>query len=145
MIKIFEGLRDLTADTQTHSRGGLSFSIVNTQGNGKRLRFSPMLLEKLGKPTAIRIVINEKGTGILVAGDSSGMKLAKGGVLYQGSLVQTLTDAFTLDFSSVTSRSFSQVKILEEDGIQYAEIIILSNNLSKGEDTENGTDEHSGN
>lgn len=140
-MKIFEGLRDLTADTQTHSRGGLSFSIVNTQGNGKRLRFSPMLLEKLGKPTSIRIVINEKGTGILVARDSSGLKLAKGGVLYQGSLVQTLTDAFALDFSSVTSRSFSQVKILEEDGIQYAEIIILS----KGEDTENGTDEHSGN
>lgn len=145
MVKLFEGLRDLTADTQTRSRGGLSFSIVNTDGNGKRIRFSPMLLEQLGNPTAIRIVMNEKGTGILVAGDSSGLKLSKSGTLYQSSLVQTLTDAFSLDFSSVTSHSFSRVNMLEEDGIRYAEIIILSNNVNKEEDTENGTDKHHNN
>jgi hypothetical protein len=108
------------------SRSPISFSIVNTEANGKRIKFSTGLLNQLGNPKDIGMVVNEDNTGILVYASENNLHVGKGNIIYNASIVNKLTETFGLDFSSHTSHSFSNISVKTDpdDKITYAEIIL---------------------
>ena len=137
MIKKFENLKKFT-NSNFIAKNSLSFSVVNTECNGKRIRISPKLIKALGTPEYIEILGNEAGTGIYILPCKTGMKLNKGGTLYNSSLVQNLTEEFKLDFSEHTSCTYNNITILEDSGEKYAEVIIsLSENSDETQTTMN--------
>lgn len=125
--KLMETGKKLSFNSSTHSHSSISFSIVNTEGNGKRVKLSGGLMEKLGNPKSVCFVVNEDQTGIFIfESEDNGVHVGKGNVIYNASLVENLTTAFNIDFSKHTSHSFSNITIQNdsEDDITYAEIIL---------------------
>lgn len=131
MIKKITTFRKLSSHHANRSR--LSFSIVNTKMNGKRIRLSSGLMREMGSPESIEIYENEESTGICIVSSESGMPLKENGIIYNSEVVENLTNAFQIDFSDCTSRSFSDIEIKEEDGEKYAEVIINSPSVGKNE------------
>ena len=123
--KLIESGKKLTF-TGTHSRSPISFSIVNTEDSGKRIKLSKGLLNQLSDPDSIEILINEDDTGIIVFPSDDGQRLSKGNILYNSELITTITEKFKLDFSECTSHSFDKISIKTDpdDNIKYAEIIL---------------------
>lgn len=89
------------------------FAVVNTPGNGKRVKYSKDCLEKLGIQSIDggTIDIAFGPFGIVSAKDLSGsgqtFSLSKGGHIYSKDLVEEITNRFKLDFTGVTTRSFN--------------------------------------
>ena len=94
----------------------VSFSIVNSANNGKRIMFSKGLLEKLGNPTMVQfMVLTEEG--VLMVGENLGAEKAykfsdaNKKIIYCGGVINSLTEEFSIDFEGRTSKSFSEIEI----------------------------------
>lgn len=117
-------------DTKAHRArkiGKSDFSIVNTEDNGKRVKFSKELLKKLGITNIDEgtIDIGFISDGTIISSNLSGIgetfPLSKGGHIYSKDLVDEVTQRFNLDFSGVTTRSFCDPEYQQlEDGVLVA-------------------------
>ena len=96
----------------TKSNEKLNIIIVNTENNGKRIKFSKSLLNELGNTNFIDIYIEDKN--VYFVPDENGSKINKGGILYNSNAVNMITEALKLDFSDKTSQSIS-VKIIKDE------------------------------
>jgi len=98
--------------------GTASLCIVNTEENGKRVKLSKTALKQLTKPEKVQVAFS--GDLVAVAaklpnGDGF-FKISKGGIIYNSSLVQSITEAGNLDYSSGrTSYSFGVHETLKLD------------------------------
>lgn len=115
---------------------GFSFSIVNAEGNGKRISISKAIADKLGlENTAMLIPLAD--SGVIMIGktlpfpNASELKLngKEKKIAYNAGAVKLLTKLFNLDFSAKTSRSFSDVTFDVIDGVDIA-IVNVSGNSS---------------
>ena len=138
MINNYESLKEranalknnrLTNMNRT-SNGIYSVNIVNNK-NGKRISFSKMLSMKLGLQDTIDIVAFEDDGVILISknlphDDKStfGLRGDDKKIIYNAELVETLTEIFNLDFSTKTSRSFTDISINADDTMTMAAIKI---------------------
>lgn len=120
------------------SGGSLSFNIVNSESNGKRIRFSKGLALAVGiTESADMLPIKDEGL-LMVAenlpyGAACPVKLnGKGGnakIAYNSGMVALLTNVFELDFTKHVSMSFSDISIEKlDDGTPVALI-----RMSKGQ------------
>ncbi len=110
--------------SRSSSHSPISLNIVNTEGNGKRIKLSKGLLNQLGNPTEVEFILNEDKSGMILIASENGLNISKGGTIYSAELVQKLTESFNLDFNSHTSHSFNSITIKTDpdDNITYAEI-----------------------
>lgn len=114
------------------STGGsstLSFGVVNSAANGKRLTFSKGLSHALGLTDGVYLSFIPAEKMLLLSpvsccGQSQLCKLRTSGerkVSYNSHAVQLVTAAFELDFSGCTSMSFGQIEVqTNTDGIPIA-------------------------
>ena len=91
----------------------MSFCIVNTLENGKRIKLSSSLVEALGNPETVQMnaLENNLKIGKSLKNCSVDFKLSRQDTIYSSGLVEEITDFFKLDFSDRTSMSFDEVKI----------------------------------
>lgn len=94
-----------SSNNSSHGKGTYSISIVNTKTNGKRIKLSPALWQALDCPTNINILIDDKNAYFVP--DENGIKICDGGIIYNTNSVLTITEKFKIDYSGVSSRSFS--------------------------------------
>ncbi|KAF5062582.1 hypothetical protein DSECCO2_303300 [anaerobic digester metagenome] len=104
-------------EAKSTNRGGISISVVNTAGNGKRIKLSKDFMEKLGNPSAIQLrILDEK---IILSSHFSdndkSFKFSKAntGIIYNSAVVASFTKVLNLDFSSVTSVTLSNIQFTE--------------------------------
>lgn len=115
-----------TLNTANRGHGGnsaRSFGIVNSKTNGRRLSFSKKLCEDLKLEDTVEIspVIEDNivmiGKNLPVAEKNKFSCTLKGEdsrkVSYAGGLVQDLTAWFNLDYSNCTSKSFTDMYIMD--------------------------------
>lgn len=131
MIKKFANMRKLN-DITTNSRGGLCFTIVNTEINGKRLTLSAGLIESIGNPKFVDIFHEAESNEIDIVPSENGMPIRKGGAIYSAKLIEKLTNELYLDFSNQTSYSYHEITIRHEDDDVYAEVIVTDMNDAVG-------------
>ena len=130
-----------TARTQTlnipsvHSsaQGTLSFGIVNSEGNGKRLSFSKALLAVLEIDKDIALLIVPSESVVLVARElpfpnTFSGKLGKNGKWYNSTAVKSITSAFGIDFGKHVSYAYNNIDINDLDGVPVATIHIPNAN-----------------
>lgn len=130
-------LPNVTTSASNNSR--LSFNIVNSKHNGKRIKLSKGLALEAGiTESAAMLPIKSKGL-LMVAEklpfqaacsvtlkDDGGAKIA-----YSYKMVALLTQEFALDFAERTSMSFNDISIDKlEDGTTVA-LIRISNGQSE--------------
>lgn len=115
----------------TASNGRYSFSVVNSESNGKRISISKALAEALDLEDSVSLLpIQEEGLLMLSkkplsAKASSGRLKERGKKLcYNASLVRLITDAFRLDFSNHVSLSFSDISIEDHEGEPVAVVVM---------------------
>ena len=135
--------------TNSHgSAGSLSFGIVNSVKNGKRLSLSGALVEKHDVTDTAFIVLLPSDHVVLIAKQlplESAMQMTLKSekrcvtkVCYSYPLVKALTDSYNLDFTGRTSMTFYDIEILNEVGTDIAVITIKSSSSS---DTSSQEDE----
>lgn len=112
---------------------GFSFSIVNAEGNGKRISISKAIADKLGlEDSAMLIPLVE--SGVVIVGKTlpfpNASELTLKGkekkIAYSAGAVKLLTKLFSLDFSTKTSRSFSDITFDVINDIDVAIINLTS-------------------
>lgn len=127
MIRKFENMRKLN-DAASNGRGGLCFTIVNTETNGKRLTLSSSLVESIGNPKSVDIFHEPESNKVDIVPSENGMPVRKGGTIYSAKLIEKLTNELRLDFSIQTSYSYHEINIHHEDDGVYAEITVAPMN-----------------
>lgn len=65
----------------------------------------PALWQALDCPTNINILIDDKNAYFVP--DENGIKICDGGIIYNTNSVLTITEKFKIDYSGVSSKSFS--------------------------------------
>lgn len=114
------------------SHGGgnvLSFGIVCSASNGKRLSFSKALADHLAlDDTAYITPLVEEGL-ILITGKpvfnnayECGLRGSDKKLSYRANVVNALIDSFSLDFGTHVSRAFNKIEIFEHNGVPVASI-----------------------
>lgn len=132
----------LVLATSTFRTSNLSFNIVNSKRNGKRVKFSKDLAQAVDlTDSAAMLLLQEEGL-LMVANklpyeaactvvlkDDEGAKIA-----YNTGMVILLTQMFDLNFTGHTSMSFSDIDIETlEDGTTVALIPIYNKYPVEGE------------
>lgn len=121
--------------TTCRSNSKLSFGVVNSKTNGKRLSFSKALVTKLELKDAAYITPIKEDSVIIVAGAQlfESYKCDLRGndkkLSYCSGVVETLTEIFSLDFSQHVSKSFTKIEFDEHEGVPVA-VIALSSTVS---------------
>ena len=112
--------------------GGLSFGVVNSQQNGKRLSFSKALVSALELEDTVQL-LPAAGDAVLFVAKTLPSEVSFPGKLsgegkkicYSGPLVALITDAFRLDYTGGrTSHSFSHIEFEDMGGVKVAAIHI---------------------
>ena len=130
--KLFETAK--TADVQQVSVSGsgkYSISVVNSDGNGKRITLSKALVQKLGLDGSVSM-LPLQGEGVLMLAkelpfaSASNIALTSSDkrIAYHAGAVKLLVDTFRLDYSKKTSMSFSDVEFTEQGGMTIAVVTI---------------------
>lgn len=115
----------------TASNGKYSFSVVNSDSNGKRISISKALAEALDLEDGVSLLpVQEEGLLMLskkpLSAKASSGKLNGSGkkLCYNAGLVRLITDTFRLDFSDHVSLSFSDIAVQESEGEPVAVVVM---------------------
>lgn len=92
-----------------------ALTIVNTTKHGKRIAISSEVMERLGSPSEVQILMNHEGIAIGHSLQEDGPQFrirtaGKKGVVYSSELVDELTETFKLSFDGISSLSFPKVR-----------------------------------
>lgn len=102
---------------------GYSVTVVNTKNNGNRITISKALSTRLGLKDTLSIALVPDEKTLLIASEISDIEeryLLCGDdkkICYNASLVQALSETFSLDYSKTTSKLFSNISFDVVDGI----------------------------
>lgn len=131
--KLFAAANNINIPQVTGTGSGkYSITVVNSDGNGKRITFSKALVEKLGLTEGVSL-IPLKDEGILMAAKKLPFERASHILLnskdkrtaYNAEAVQLITKAFKLDYTNGrTSYSFNNVDFMTDNGMEIAVIQI---------------------
>ena len=134
----------------TSSRGIMSFSLVNSEGNGKRFTMTKSLITAIDVDKHVEIIpISEEGTLLAAkklpfdnAIKNTLKPKGEGRLVYSASIVSLLTESFNLDFKNHVSMSFQNIRIDKlPDGSPLAIINMLDPKPYKYENEEDKSDE----
>lgn len=133
--QLCETAKTLSPVAITHTSSGnspLSFGIVNSAANGKRISLSKSLVATLGLDKHIAIIAIPTEGVVMVARDlpfegaiCGELRGEDKKLWYASNVVLLLTELFDLDFKTRVSRSFSDISINELDGMPVATIRIV--------------------
>lgn len=102
-------------EAKTVTRGSLSFRVVNTANNGKRVTLSKKLLEILGNPKAVqfRIMGDKMIIGCNLDENDNTFAFSKRatGTIYSSTIVNAVTEAFELNFTKLTSVTLNNIRV----------------------------------
>ena len=134
---LFDALMSAKLSKPISSSSKYSMGIVNTPDNGKRLTFSKSIADELGI-TDTAFAMPAEGERKLVVGKTlpfpEAVKLTLKGTTkktcYNAHMVASLTDMFNIDFSTKTSRSFTEVTFDMYNGVKVA-IITFSQTIEQ--------------
>ena len=103
-------------EAKNSRRGKISVCVVNTPSNGKRIKLSRELMEKLDNPSEIQFrILDEKvvlGSNLDVNEKSFKFSKTAVGTIYNSSIVANFTEVLNLNFSSVTSITLSNIQLM---------------------------------
>ena len=112
-----------------------SVSVVNSDGNGKRVTLSKALIEKLELEGSVYMLplANE---GVLLLAKAMAFPSASEIVLnskdqrisYNADAVKLLVDTFGLDYSKCTSKAFNQIEFESHEDITFAVVTMSAGN-----------------
>ncbi|KAA8753970.1 hypothetical protein [Paenibacillus sp. UASWS1643] len=107
-----------------------------------RLTFSPEVIQKIGATENVQVALNPEGIaiGLGFTCDENYFPLKKFGKkfnIYSSQLVNEIIDAFSLDFSNVSSISFQRVRYLNIGSHKVAFFKIIQNKLKPSHDMTN--------
>ena len=139
MIKDFNALKEKAialknnrlASTNHNGVGTYSVNIVNNK-NGKRVSFTKALVAKLGLTDSVDIVVLEEDHTILIGRNlpfeeaKTTYKLSGDDkkLIYNSTLIQELTEIFSLDFGGKTSKSFTEITFNTDDSGVMAAVVL---------------------
>lgn len=132
----------IAGNTRT-SNGICSVGVVNSK-NGKRITFSKALCLKLGLTDKVNVLPNIKTSELIVASRIASPRTCRGKlsgeanekkICYNSNMVALITMAFGLDFSEHVSRSFSNIRFVEEGETIYAFVTMGNPEVEKIETT----------
>ncbi|KMY55625.1 hypothetical protein AC623_18215 [Bacillus sp. FJAT-27231] len=118
-VSWLSSLEEIAPSVSRTDSGEGVLSIVNSS-NGKRMKLSKPILELLGFPEKVRLMIHEEKKQLYICqcGDGEKGHVLKGkdvkNTLYSTDLVERLTQLFDLDYSSRTSRKIGSIKSSDE-------------------------------
>ena len=116
-------------EAKSSSKGKISINIVNTISNGKRIKLSRGLMEKLGDPSSIQFrILDEKivlGSNLDVNEKSFKFSKSTLGTIYSYSVVASFTEVLNLDFSSVTSITLSNIHFTDAN-TENNEVVLVA-------------------
>lgn len=123
---LFEALMEEFVPQITTAGGKYSVSIVNNV-NGKRVTLSKALAEHLELSDSVSVMPSAKSRKLVLGKalpfpGASKVNLSGTGkkIAYNADLVQIITKAYNLDFTSCTSRSFSDITFDVHEGVPIA-------------------------
>ena len=139
MIKDFNALKEKAialknnrlANVNRTGVGTYSVNIVNNK-NGKRVSFTKALVVKLGLTDSVDIVVLEEDNTILIGRNlpfeeaKTTYKLSGDDkkLIYNSTLIQELTEIFSLDFGGKTSKSFTEITFnIDDSGVMAAVVL----------------------
>ena len=122
----FAALTQVNADDMKsagNARGGngvLGISVVNTSANGKRVKLTQALYERLGSPETLQFVPDDEhliiGSKIPYCTQEVKFSAGRGKtIIYSSGFVLFLAKRFKLDFSDRSSMSFQEVEIGQQE------------------------------
>lgn len=119
---------DIPQVTSTGGGGKYSISVVNSDGNGKRITLSKALIQRLGLEGSVSL-LPLKDHGVLMLAKELPFARAStiqlnskdGRIAYNADAVHLVVTTFALDYSNGrTSLSFNDIEFMEEDGMEIA-------------------------
>lgn len=110
--------------------------------SGTRLTFSSEVIQKIGATKNVQVALNPEGIaiGLGLPGDENYFPLKIAGKkfnIYSSQLVNEIIEAFSLDFSNVSSISFQRVRYLNNGSHKVAFFKIIQNKLKPPHDMTN--------
>lgn len=133
---------DIPQVSGTGGGGKYSISVVNSDGNGKRISFSKGLIQRLGLDGSVSL-LPLKDHGVLMLAKelpftrASKIKLNSkdGRIAYNADAVHLVVTTFGLDYSNGrTSLSFNNVEFMEEDGMEIAVVQMAAPTAGNGDE-----------
>ena len=125
--KLFEAAASQNIPKVSGSTGKYSVSVVNSDGNGKRITLSKALRDKLQLSDSISMVPLKKERVLMMAKalpfeSASNIQLnsSNGRISYNAGAVKLIVDTFGLDYSNRTSMSFSDIEFDTHEGMTVA-------------------------
>ena len=112
--------RDLCGGYVTKKHLGLS---IIKSDFGQKIHLSPDLLEELGNPSYVELLIRARS--IWIVPSSTGFAIKSNGMIYNTHFVNKLVKEFSLNFTKSSLR-FKHVRIRSENARKYAEVIIVT-------------------
>ena len=111
--------------------GKFSFRIVRSECNGKRITVNKTLKSALGLSESFMLTANEQERKIFIGKSLPVQNCVEckfsqhaSDTCYKSSVADTLVDMFKLDYNGRVSRTFSDIEIVDHDGIIFAVINI---------------------
>jgi hypothetical protein len=111
-----------------------SVSVVNSDGNGKRVALSKALFEKLQLEGSVCMLPLAEENVLLLAKEmpfpsTSKIELTSKKdprIIYNADVVALLVDTFGLDYTNCTSKSFNQIEFEEHEGVTFAAVTMVA-------------------
>ena len=115
-----------------------SVSVINSDGNGKRVVFSKELVKKLNLNGCVSL-LPVKGESVLMVAsvlpfeNASTIKLTSADkrTAYHAGAVQLIANTFDLDYTDKTSMSFGDVDFIDHEGVTIAVFTIPADKMKK--------------
>lgn len=111
----------------------ISISIVNSQGNGKRIAFSKKLTEELTLTDKIYMIPNTDDGELILSSvpihdisSSGNLNGTTKKICYSAALVDLLVNAFNLNYKGKTSLSFNEISFEEYDDAKVAIVRMIA-------------------
>lgn len=116
-------------EAKSSNRGNITITVVNTSGNGKRIKFSRGFMGKFDNPSEVQFRIYEDKIiiGSYLSSDDKHYKLSQtsNGTLYNASIVENFTEVLNLDFSAVTSITLSNIRFKKAE-TEEGEVVLVA-------------------
>lgn len=120
--------------------GKYSFRIIRSECNGKRITVSKTLKSALGLSESFMLTANEKERKIFIGKSLPAQNCVEckfsqhaSDTCYKSSVADTLVDMFNLDYNGRVSRTFTDIEIVDHNGITFAVINIPEADANTGD------------
>lgn len=128
---LYDQMMESQMPTVAKQNGRYSFGVVRSNGNGKRISLSKSLKQALDLGKSFSLTANKKARKVFIAKNLPSPNAVEckfsdraTNVCYNSSIVESIVEMFDLDYNGRVSRTFSDIEIVDHDGIIFAVINI---------------------